>query len=101
MFHKPPNNVLVQLRSNLELLNHMKRQSLKGSIPIYTYSTYIYIYIHIYIYIYTCHFKLNVSRLISTPSKRRRLQAGADTAASTDDGALNSGQRGHHLVERS
>ena len=65
MFHKPPNKVLVQLRSNLELLNHKKRQSLKGSIPIYTY-----------IYIYTCYFKLNVSRLISTASllSRRRVQ---------------------------
>jgi len=25
MFHKPPNNVLVQLRPNLELLNHKNR----------------------------------------------------------------------------
>ena len=45
MFHKPPNNVLVQLRPNLELLNHKKRRTLKRSI--YT-DMYIYIIIHIY-----------------------------------------------------
>jgi hypothetical protein len=43
MFHKQPNNVLVQLRPNLELLNHKKRRTLKQSIPI---NKYISIYMH-------------------------------------------------------
>ena len=49
MFHKPPNNVLVQLRPNLELLNHKTRRTLKRSIPID-----VYIYRYIYIYRYVC-----------------------------------------------
>ena len=53
MFHKPPNNVLVQLRPNLELLNHKKRRTLNRSI--YT-DMYIYNYsIHIYYIVWNHH----------------------------------------------
>ena len=61
MFHKPPNNVLVQLRPNLELLNHKTRRTLKRSIPID-----VYIYVDIYIDTCVCYICFSNANLIFT-----------------------------------